>query len=243
MLVTENLTKLFDGFKALDGVSMKVDAHSLTLIAGPNGSGKTTLINTICGFYKADGGHIFFNGEEITNLKPHEIRKRGIARTFQIPHPLKRLTVLENLLVAVTEHPGERLLRCMRCSAWERAEADAVEKAFELLEFLELDALWDTEAYKLSGGQLKLLEVGRALMSDAKLIIMDEPLTGVNPKLAHCILEKLVELKKRTTFLIVEHRFDIVAAYVDKVFVMVNGRLADEKSEAFREVIRLLCFK
>ena len=85
MLVTENLTKLFDGFKALDGVSMKVDANSLTLIAGPNGSGKTTLINTICGFYKADGGHIFFNGEEITNLKPHEIRKRGIARTFQIP--------------------------------------------------------------------------------------------------------------------------------------------------------------
>ncbi len=241
MLVTKNLSKFFDGFKALDGVSIEVEPNKLTLIMGPNGSGKTTLINTITGFYRADRGHVYFNGEEITNKPPHEIYKRGIVRTFQIPQPLKKLSVLENMLIAV-DNPGEDIKECI-FRRWEDREGEIVEKAFELLEFLGLDDLWNTEAWKLSGGQLKLLEVGRALMADARLIIMDEPLVGVNPNLAQSILDKLVALKRYTTFLIVEHRFEIISGHVDSIKVMVNGRIAEDGSDEYREVIEMLCFR
>ncbi len=239
--MTKDLSKFFYGFKALDGVSIEVEPNKLTLIVGPNGSGKTTLINTITGFYRADSGHVFFNGEEITNRPPHEIYKRGIVRTFQIPQPLKKLSVLENMLIAV-DNPGENIMGCIS-RGWEKREEEIVEKASGLLEFLGLDDLWNTEAWKLSGGQLKLLEVGRALMADAKLIIMDEPMVGVNPELAASILDKFVELKRYTTFLIVEHRFEIISRHVDRIKVMVNGRIVDEGSEEFKEVIDMLCFR
>ncbi len=241
MLVAENITKFFNGFKALDRVCTEVEPNKLTLIAGPNGSGKTTLINIISGFYRTDEGHVFFEGEEITNKPPHEIYRYGIVRTFQIPQPLKKLSVLENLLIAV-DNPGEGIRGCIG-RAWEKREGEIIDKAFKLLEFLEMADLWDTEAWKLSGGQLKLLEVGRALMADAKLIIMDEPMMGVNPTLASSILDKFMELKKHTTFLIIEHRFELISKYVDKLYVMVKGRTAEEGSEEFREVINMLCFK
>jgi branched-chain amino acid transport system ATP-binding protein len=241
MLVTKSISKFFDGFKALDRVCIAVEPNKLTLIVGPNGSGKTTLINIISGFYRADEGHVFFNGEEITNKPPHKIYTCGIVRTFQIPQPLKKLSVLENLLIAV-DNPGERIKRCIGRS-WEKREGEIVDKAFKLLDFLELADLWDMEAWKLSGGQLKLLEAGRALMADAKLIIMDEPMMGVNPTLASSILDKIMALKKYTTFLIIEHRFEIISRYVDTVYVMVNGRTAEEGSEEFKEVIRMLCFE
>ena len=241
MLVTKSISKFFDGFKALDRVCIAVEPNKLTLIVGPNGSGKTTLINIITGFYRADEGHVLFNGEEITNKPPHEIYTCGIVRTFQIPKPLKKLSVLENLLIAV-DNPGERLRGCIGRS-WEQREGEIVDKAFKLLDFLELSELWDLEAWKLSGGQLKLLEAGRALMADAKLIIMDEPMMGVNPTLASSILDKFMALKTYTTFLIIEHRFEIISRYVDTVYVMVNGRTAEEGSEEFKEVIRMLCFE
>ncbi len=230
ILKTQNLSKFFDGLKALNKVNIEVSKNSITLVIGPNGSGKTTLINVISGFYKADEGKVFFENKDITNKPPHEINKLGLVRTFQIPQPLKKLTVLENLLVAA-ENPGEKILGSLK-REWIKREEELVEKAFRILEFLKIDHLWDTEAYKLSGGQLKLLEVARALMRDAKLMVMDEPIAGVNPVLAENILSKLVELKERgVSFLIVEHRLDIILKYVDYIYVMANGRVIAEGLE------------
>jgi len=233
ILKTQNLSKFFDGLKALDGVSISVPEQNIVLVIGPNGSGKSTLINVITGFLKADEGKAVFKGEDITNKPPYKIFRKGIARTFQTPQPLKKLTVLENLLVAVL-HPGESL-KCLG-RGWLKYEEDSVEKAYGILEFLGIDHLWDQEAYKLSGGQLKLVEVGRALMCDAKLVVMDEPVAGVAPALAHTILDKLTKLKQAgVTFLIVEHRLDIVLPYVDYIYVMANGRIIAEGSE--REIL------
>lgn len=230
LLQTKNLSKFFDGLKALNKVSLEAGRNQITLVIGPNGSGKTTLINTISGFYKADEGKVFFEGKDITGKPPHEIYRLGIVRTFQIAQPLRKLTVLENLLVA-EENPGEGILGSLRGS-WARREEELAEKAFGYLEFLGLDHLWNTESYKLSGGQLKLLEVGRALMRNAKLLVMDEPVAGVNPALAHEILEKFVELKKMgVSLLLVEHRLDIVLKYVDYIYVMAGGKVIAEGDE------------
>jgi branched-chain amino acid transport system ATP-binding protein len=229
ILYTKNLSKFFEGLKALDRVNIAVEKNKVILIIGPNGSGKTTLINVISSFYEADGGQVFFEGEDITNLPPHEIYRRGIIRTFQIPHPLRKLSVMENMLIA-NDNPGESFIGSIGHS-WMEREEELAEKAFNFLKFLKIDHLWDTQAYKLSGGQLKLLEIGRALMADAKLIIMDEPIAGVNPVLAHDILKRVTELKEEISFFIVEHRLDIVLKYVDYVYVMANGRIIAQGSE------------
>jgi len=229
ILKTQNLSKFFDGLKALNRVNIGVERGSITLIIGPNGSGKTTFINTVSGFYKADEGKVFFEGVDITNKPPHEISKLGIVRTFQIPQPLKKMTVLENLLIATES--GESILNTITAK-WMKEEKEIVERAFKILEFLKLDHLWDSQAQNLSGGQLKLLEVARAMMRDAKLIIMDEPIAGVNPVLSHDMLEKFVELKKLgLSFLIVEHRLDIVLKYTDHIYVMANGSVIAEGDE------------
>jgi len=172
----------------------------------------------------------FFENHDITNKPPHEIYRLGLIRTFQIPQPLKRLTVLENLMIA-EENPGEKIINSLKGS-WIKKEEELAEKAFKCLEFLGLDHLWNVESYKLSGGQLKLLEIGRALMKNAKLIVMDEPIAGINPVLANSILERLVELKKiGISFLLVEHRLDIILKYVDYIYVMANGRIIAEGKE------------
>jgi branched-chain amino acid transport system ATP-binding protein len=224
LLRTENLSKFFYSLKALDGVSLEAERDHLTLVIGPNGSGKSTLINTISGFYEADEGRVLLEELDITNRPPHEIYRLGVVRTFQIPQPLKKLTVLENLMMA-DENPGEKILGALR-HTWFKKENELAEKAFRYLDFLRLDHLWNTESYKLSGGQLKLLEVGRALMRNARLIIMDEPIAGVNPLLAHSILERLRGLKNMdVSLLLVEHRLDIVLKYVDYVYVMADGKI------------------
>jgi len=228
ILETQNLSKFFDGLKALDGVNIKVKKGTLTLIIGPNGSGKSTLINVISGFHKATSGRVIFEGEDITNKPPYEIYELGIVRTFQIPQPLRKMTVLENLLIA-ERHIGEGVLSSLRYSKWLKQEEELVERAFKILEFLKIDHLWDRESYKLSGGQLKLVEVGRALMTNPKMIIMDEPIAGVAPALAHDILKRVTELKEKgITFLIVEHRLDIILKYVDYVYAMANGKVIAE---------------
>lgn len=230
LLKTKNLLKFFDNLKAINKVSIDVNKNQITLVIGPNGSGKSTLINSICGLYKPDGGEVFLNEKNITNLSPHDIYQQGIVRTFQIPQPLKTLTVLENLMMA-DENPGEKIFGSLQ-GKWIKKENELAQKAFQHLEFLGLDHLWNEESYKLSGGQLKLLEVGRALMKSAQLIIMDEPVAGVNPLLAHSILKKLVELKNMgLTFLLVEHRLDIVLRYVDYIYVMASGKIIAEGSE------------
>ena len=227
LLRTENLSKFFFSLRALDNVSLNARRDYVTLVIGPNGSGKTTLINTISGFYEADGGRVLLEDRDITNKPPHEIYRFGIVRTFQIPQPLKRLTVLENLMMA-DENPGEKIISGLRRN-WVKKEEELAEKAFRYLHFLNIDHLWNTESYKLSGGQLKLLEVGRALMRDAKVIVMDEPIAGVNPALAHSILERLRKLKDMdVSLLLVEHRLDIVLKYVDYVYVMADGKIIAE---------------
>jgi len=211
----------------VNGVSLEVEEKSITMLIGPNGSGKTTFINLVNGVYKPDKGRIFFNGREITGLPPHEVFKLGIARTFQIPQPFRKLTVLENLLAAYPRNPGETFLNVLRRRWWRRVEEETSEKAFRILTLLNLDHLWDQEASKLSGGQMKLLEIGRALMADAKLLVMDEPVAGVNPTLAHEIFKTLRELRDRLgiTLFLVEHRLDIALQYTDYVYVMANGSI------------------
>lgn len=233
ILQTFNLSKFFEGLKALDSVTISVPREALTLIIGPNGSGKTTFINTVTGFYRADGGKVEYEGKDITNLPPHKVFREGIVRTFQIPRPFKKLTVLENMLMPLS-NPGEQI-RNTFLKNWIVFERNAVEKAYDILEFLNIDHLTFEKSGNLSGGQLRLLEIGKALMTDAKLIVMDEPLAGVAPALAHEILRKVKELcDSGKTFLIVEHRLDIILDYADRVYVMGNGRVI---AEGGKEVI------
>uniref|UniRef100_A0A7J3ZL88 Probable branched-chain amino acid transport ATP-binding protein LivG n=1 Tax=Fervidicoccus fontis TaxID=683846 RepID=A0A7J3ZL88_9CREN len=227
---TEKLTKRFSGITALDNVSIEVKGRSLTMIIGPNGSGKTTLINVVSGLLKPTAGKVYYKGIDITGMPPHKINKLGLVRTFQIPQPLTNLTVLENLLVAARWNPGESVSKAFFRRLWEKHEEKLVERAFEILKMLNLDRLWDEKASNLSGGQLKLLEIGRAVMNDADTILMDEPIAGVNPRLAHEILKTVRQLLSRAnlTFLIVEHRLDIALQYVDYVYAMARGRVISQ---------------
>lgn len=225
-LATQNLTKFFGEFKALNEVSIEVKS-CITLLIGPNGSGKSTFINAVTGFIRADVGKVFFEDREITNLPPHKIFKTGIVRTFQTSQPLLKLTVLENLLIAEANY-GESILQSFKRS-WVVKEEVLVKRAFSILKFLGIEHTWDKKAMNLSGGQLRLVEIGRALMCKSKLIIMDEPIAGVAPDLSHAILKKIRELSGMgVSFLIVEHRLDIVLEYVDWVYVMAGGRIIAE---------------
>jgi branched-chain amino acid transport system ATP-binding protein len=230
ILSCKGVYKSFGGLMALDGVDIEVDAGSMCLLIGPNGGGKTTLINTVTGVYKPDHGEIFFDGRNITRLKPHEIYRLGLVRTWQIPQPFQSLTVLENLLVSDKQHPGEGLFTALLRRRWFKHEVETVEKAYKILKLLKLDHLWDLQAFKLSGGQMKLLETGRALMSGAKMIMMDEPAAGINPLLAHEVFTHLREAnrKLKVTFLLVEHRLDIAIPYVDRVYAMHQGKIIAE---------------
>ncbi|MEM0085295.1 MAG: ABC transporter ATP-binding protein [Candidatus Methanomethylicia archaeon] len=227
VLKVDGLTKLFGAFKAIDNVSMVVGEKKITLLVGPNGSGKTTLLNCISGVYKPEAGRIFYCEVDITNKKPHERVKMGLVPTFQIPSPFYRLTVLENLLVSFQNNPGENLFKCLFRSVWARSEEEALDKAFKILDLLELMDVYDKPAHTLSGGQLKLLEIGRALMVNPKTLIMDEPAGSINPVLAHKIFQSLLKIRDEfgITLLIVEHRLDLAIDYVDYVYAMHLGKI------------------
>jgi len=226
ILQVNGVKRAFGNLRALDGVTLKVDDKTVTILIGPNGSGKTTLLNVITGFQKPDAGHIHYGSTEITGLSPQQIYRAGIARTFQIPAMFGKLTVLENLLVAEKNHPGESFTKSLVKRLWIKHEKDAIEKASKILELLGLTES-DKPASLLSGGQMKLVEIGRALMSDANLYLLDEPVSGVNPTLAHEIFARILGLRKQygITFFIVEHRLDIALQYVDYVNAMASGRL------------------
>ncbi|MET1128827.1 MAG: ABC transporter ATP-binding protein [Thermoproteota archaeon] len=231
ILWTEDIVKRFGGVVALDGVSIRIPRKSIVLLIGPNGSGKTTLVNVVTGFLVPERGRVYYEGEEITGLQPHVIARKGIVRTFQIPKPFMKLTVLENLLAA--QPPGRHenpYLAWLSKRRWASLEEEAVSRAFEILKFLGLDHAWDQRATALSGAELKLLEVGRALMSGARLMIMDEPAAGVNPAKAHEIFATLQRLRdeRGITFLIIEHRIDIAAKYADYAYAMHLGRIISE---------------
>ncbi|MDA4124296.1 MAG: ABC transporter ATP-binding protein [Thaumarchaeota archaeon] len=226
-LEVRELSKSFGNLRALDGVTFDAEAKKVHILIGPNGSGKTTLINAISGFYKADSGTVIFDGKDITGLPPFKAYRLGLARTFQIPNLFWKLTVLENVLVAEKGNPGESFRKSLFKRSWVKSEKDATERALKLLELLGLSKVWDNTAIKLSGGQMKLLEMGRVLMSGAKLILLDEPISGVNPTLAHEIFVRILKLRDDlgVTFLIVEHRLDIALSYVDTVTAMAFGKV------------------
>lgn len=227
IIYAENVYKSFGGVVALRNVSLGLRPRTITMIIGPNGSGKTTLINVISGVYRPDRGKIFFDGTDITGWPPHRIFSRGLARTFQVPALFTKLTVLENMLVVARGNPGESLFKAIFRGSWIKYEEELVEKAFRILDILNLSDLWDKRACELSGGQMKLLEIGRTLMCDPTAILMDEPLAGVNPSLAYNILEYLKNIRDRenVSFLVIEHRLDIILPYIDYVYFMVEGRV------------------
>jgi len=223
----QNVSKFFGSLRAVDDVSVSVEEKSLTILIGPNGSGKTTLINTIAGFYRADSGRVLFGGKDITKLPPHKIYRLGIARTFQIPNLFWKLTVLENAMSAVKGNPGEGFLRSIVKRSWIKQEKEAAELAFKTLNQVGLYEVWDKPAESLSGGQMKLLEIARGLMGGAKVVLLDEPISGVNPRLAHDIFGRLVSLRRDLglTFFIIEHRLDVALQYIDTVVAMAYGKL------------------
>lgn len=230
ILRTVNIHKRFGGVVALRGVDLTVNNRFITLVIGPNGSGKTTLVNVVSGLLEPDEGSIFFDGREITRLPPHERFRAGLVRTFQTPRLFTSLSVLENVLVPLREYYEERVLELLLSDKWMLREREYLEKAFQILRLLNLDGLWDAPASDLSGGQMKLLELARALMSDPRLVILDEPLAGVNPSLANDIMKHILSIRDKlsVSFLIVEHRLDIALRYTDYVFAMHQGRIIAE---------------
>ncbi|MEM4188489.1 MAG: ABC transporter ATP-binding protein [Candidatus Hadarchaeum sp.] len=230
LLVIEGIRKTFGGLVALDKVNMKVKKQLLVMLIGPNGSGKTTLINVISGIYRPDEGRVIFNGKDITKCRADEVCRQGLVRTFQIPQLFTKLTVLENVLAAYKENPGTNFLKASVKKTWINEEKEATEKAFEILNTVGLSHMWDKKASELSGGQMKLLETARALMSGAKMILMDEPAAGVFPSLIDKMFRHFVDLKKKLgiTFLIIEHRLEPVLPYVDYVYAMDRGNIISE---------------
>ena len=227
LLEVDDVRKSFGNLHALDGVTLDVEDKKVNILIGPNGSGKTTLINVVSGFYPPDSGRVIFAGNDVTGMKPYKLYSLGVARTFQIPNLFWKLSVLENVLVAEKGNPGESFAKSLFKRKWMKRESEASERAFALLELLGLGEQWDKQALNLSGGQMKLLEIARALMSGAKLILLDEPISGVNPTLAHEIFVKILKLRDElgVTFMIVEHRLDIALSYVDSVTAMAFGKV------------------
>ena len=231
MLDVKNLQKNFGNLRALDGVSLRVEKESITGLIGPNGSGKTTLFNVVSGFYPKDGGEITFNGERIDGRTPDEIARRGLCRTFQIAKAPEKLTVLENMLLAANGQRGENPIGALfKRRVISKLERENLGKAMELLAVLQLAHLKNEFAGNLSGGQKKLLSLGRMLMQNPDLILLDEPTAGVNPTLANDLLEVIRRLQKelKRTFLIVEHNMKVVANLCDRVFVLNFGKVLAE---------------
>ncbi len=214
----------------LDGIDMELEAGKLYQLIGPNGSGKTTLINVVSGLLKPDDGTIIFDGNDITQKRLFETYKTGLVRTWQIPQPFVSLTTMENFLISSNKNSGESFLMAPFKSKWKNDEKEITDNAVEIMEMVSLIEKNNTLSQNLSGGQQKLLELGRAMMSGAKMIMMDEPIAGVNPTLAHEIFDKISKLckKQKLTFLIIEHRLDIALQYANHVFAMDKGVIIAE---------------
>jgi branched-chain amino acid transport system ATP-binding protein len=221
----------FGGLQAVRDCTFEIVEGTITGLIGPNGAGKTTTFNTIVGELKPTSGRILFNGEDIAGLPAHTLFHKGIVRTFQIPHEFGLMTVLENLMLVPPAQLGEGLLINWYARARVAAREKEVRKrAEEALEFLSLEHLGNELAKNLSGGQKKLLELGRTLMTDAKLVLLDEPGAGVNPTLLIRIREMISELHRERgyTFCLIEHDMDLIASLCDPVIVMAEGTVLTE---------------
>ena len=224
------ITKRFGGVEALAGCTFAVGEGSITGLIGPNGAGKTTLFNVISGLLRADGGEIRLGDERLDHLPTHAIARRGVGRTFQIPRPLGRMTVLENVLVYAHGQAGERVGRVFASPRAVRDEERRLRaRAHAILASMDLGPLADARAETLSGGQKKLLELARALMSDPRIILLDEPGAGVNPTLMRSLIATIRTLRDAgRTFVLIEHDMDLVTELCDPVIVMAQGKKLTE---------------
>jgi ABC-type branched-subunit amino acid transport system ATPase component len=228
LLEVEAISKSFGGVAAVDGASFTVEEGSITALIGPNGAGKTTAFNLISGFIAMDSGEVRFAGKRIEMLRPDQIVQAGLARTFQAPRMLTRMSVLQNMLLAGKHQPGERLGgRWLHPRATALREREIVQRAHQLLELIRLKQLADDYAGTLSGGQRKLLDLGRVLMVEPRMILLDEPMAGVAPPLAAQLLEHILELRRShgVTVCVIEHDMDMVMSVSDHVVVMDEGRV------------------
>ncbi|WBU54810.1 ABC transporter ATP-binding protein [Paracoccus sp. SCSIO 75233] len=233
MIQVENLHKKFGGFSAVDGASLTIETGSITGLIGPNGAGKSTLFNVIAGVYAPTEGRVIMDGEDITGLPPHELFHKGLLRTFQLAHEFSTMTVRENLMMVPAGQAGERIVNTWFARSRIRNEEAALrKKADEVLEFLTIDHLADEKAGNLSGGQKKLLELGRTMMVDAKIVFLDEVGAGVNRTLLMTIADAITRLNKERgyTFCVIEHDMDFIGKLCDPVIVMAEGKVLAEGS-------------
>ena len=233
LLVVDGVSKRFGGLQAVDAASFSVGPASITALIGPNGAGKTTVFNLLSGYLPSDRGTVRFDGRSVSGLKAHAIARRGLVRTFQIPRVLTRMSVLENVMLAAQHQPGERMGAALVIPGRiRRREHEVREQAHEILRLVNLERLAGDYAGTLSGGQRKLLEFGRVLMTEPKLILLDEPMAGVNPTLGEQLLEHVVELRatRGIGFVFIEHDMDVVMSYAERVVVMDEGRVVADAS-------------
>jgi branched-chain amino acid transport system ATP-binding protein len=231
ILSCENLTLDFNLFRAINNCSLSIAEGSITGLIGPNGAGKTTLFNLIAGALHPKSGRILYRGEDITALTPDQRFHKGLVRTFQIPHEFHLMSVLENLMVVAPAQPGESLFQnWMDFRAVKRVEAETLDRAWSTLEFLELTHIAHERAGQISGGQKKLLELGRTMMTDAKLVLLDEPAAGVNRTLLRKLEEKIVFLhrERNYTFILIEHDMEMIERLCDPVICMADGQVLIE---------------
>ncbi|MFL2896066.1 MAG: ABC transporter ATP-binding protein [Candidatus Pelagibacter sp.] len=231
ILQIDNLSKYFGGLAAVKNCSIKVRKGSITGIIGPNGSGKTTLFNLIAGNLKSTKGKVIFNNENITDVPAYELFSKGLLRTFQIAHEFSNLTVLENLMMVPSNQSGEKLITALFNRSLVRKEEEKLRgKAHEVIKFLNLTHLANELAGNLSGGQKKLLELGRTMMVDAKLVLLDEVGAGVNRTLLKDLGTAILKLNKEKgyTFCMIEHDMDFISRMCDPVIVMAEGAVLFE---------------
>ena len=229
ILVAEHVTRAFGGLKAVDVDHVEIQRGAITALIGPNGAGKTTFFNLLTGFDKPNSGSWTFNGRSLAGVGAHKVARLGMVRTFQLTKALSRLTVMENMRLGATGQKGERLATAMFPAFWRSQEKDNTRRAMELLGRFKLDAKVGDFAGSLSGGQRKLLEMARALMSGPEMVMLDEPMAGVNPALTQSLLGHVKDLREQgMTVLFVEHDMDMVRDISDWVIVMAQGRVVAE---------------
>lgn len=231
MIVIDGIHKHFGGFRAIDGASFKIADGSITGLIGPNGAGKSTLFNVIAGLLKPTSGRVLMGGQDITGLPPHSLFERGLLRTFQVAHEFGSMTVKENLMMVPGNQLGESLWNTWtHRKAIARQEQALSAKADEVLEFLTISHLANQRASDISGGQKKLLELGRTMMVDAKVVFLDEVGAGVNRTLLNTIGDAIVRLNKERgyTFCVIEHDMDFIGRLCDPVIVMAAGKVLAE---------------
>lgn len=226
LLAASGISKSFGGIKAVDNAEITVAPGSITGLIGPNGAGKTTLFNLLSNFIRSDRGRIVFNGDLIQHLQPHQIAQQGMVRTFQVARTLSRLSVLENMLLAAQKQTGENFWRVqLQPYLVKQEQRQLQQQAMFFLESMGLAHMAQEYAGALSGGQRKLLEMARALMTQPKLILLDEPAAGVNPTLINQICSRIEFWRgEGMTFLIIEHNMDVIMSLCDRVWVLAEGR-------------------